>query len=70
MRHRRHSYASEMIRLGVSLPALMQLLGHKDIRMTLRYVQVTQHDLKRCPTECSPIASPFCTLRAQLFCYR
>jgi site-specific recombinase XerD len=43
----RHSYASEMIRLGVSLPALMQLLGHKDIRMTLRYVKVTQHDLQR-----------------------
>jgi hypothetical protein len=36
-----------MIRLGVSLPALMQLLGHKDIRMTLRYVQVTQLDLQR-----------------------
>jgi hypothetical protein len=43
----RHSYASEMIRLGVSLPALMQSLGHKDIRMTLRYVQVTQRDLQR-----------------------
>jgi hypothetical protein len=47
MRHRRHSFASEMLRLGVSLPALMQLLGHKDIRMTLRYVQVTQQDLQR-----------------------
>ena len=43
----RHSFASEMLRLGVSLPALMQLLGHKDIRMTLRYVQVTQQDLQR-----------------------
>jgi site-specific recombinase XerD len=43
----RHTYASEMVRLGVSLPALMQLLGHKDIRMTLRYVQVTQQDLQR-----------------------
>ncbi len=43
----RHTYATEMIRLGVSLPALMQLLGHKDIRMTLRYVQVTQQDLQR-----------------------
>lgn len=43
----RHTYASEMIRLGVSLPALMQLLGHKDIRMTLRYVQVTQQDLQQ-----------------------
>ena len=43
----RHTFATEMIRLGVSLPALMQLLGHKDIRMTLRYVQVTQQDLQR-----------------------
>ena len=43
----RHTFASEMVRLGVSLPALMQLLGHKDIRMTLRYVQVTQQDLQR-----------------------
>ncbi len=43
----RHSFATEMLRLGVSLPALMQLLGHKDIRMTLRYVQVTQQDLQR-----------------------
>jgi len=43
----RHTFGSEMIRLGVSLPALMQLLGHKDIRMTLRYVQVTQQDLQR-----------------------
>jgi site-specific recombinase XerD len=43
----RHSYATEMLRLGISLPALMQLLGHKDIRMTLRYVQVTHQDLQR-----------------------
>ena len=35
-----------MVRFGVSLPALMQLLGHKDIRMTLRYVLVTQQDLQ------------------------
>ena len=43
----RHSYATEMLRLRVSLPALMQLLGHKDIRMTLRYVEVIQPDLQR-----------------------
>jgi hypothetical protein len=29
------------------LPALMQLMGHKDIRMTLRYLKVTQPDLQR-----------------------
>jgi site-specific recombinase XerD len=43
----RHTFATEMIRLGVSLPAVMQLLGHRDIRMTLRYVQITQLDLQR-----------------------
>jgi hypothetical protein len=35
-----------MLRAGVSLPALKDLLGHKDIRMTLSYVQVTQNDLQ------------------------
>ena len=30
-----------------SLPALMQMLGHQDIRMTLRYVEVVQLDLQR-----------------------
>jgi len=43
----RHSFATTMLRLGVSLPALMQLLGHKDITMTLRYIEVTQQDLQR-----------------------
>ena len=43
----RHTYATEMIRLGVSLPALMELLGHKDVHMTLLYVEVTQQDLQR-----------------------
>ena len=42
----RHTFATEMIRCGISLPALMKLLGHKDIRMTLRYVLVTQQDLQ------------------------
>lgn len=43
----RHSYATEMLRLGVSLTALKQLLGHKDIRMTLRYTQIVQSDLQQ-----------------------
>jgi hypothetical protein len=36
-----------MINSGVSLPVIMQLLGHKDIRMTLRYVLVSQNDMQR-----------------------
>lgn len=43
----RHTYATEMLRAGVSLPAVKELLGHRTIEMTLRYVQVTQIDLQR-----------------------
>jgi hypothetical protein len=31
----------------VSLPALKELIDHKSLRMTLRYVQVSQNDLQR-----------------------
>jgi len=41
----RHTFASDMIRAGMSLPALMQLMGHADIETTLRYVQVTPQDV-------------------------
>jgi site-specific recombinase XerD len=30
-----------MVRAGVSLPALMQLMGHAQIQTTLLYMQVT-----------------------------
>ena len=41
----RHTYASEMIRSGVTLAAVMKLLGHTDPGMTMRYVEVTSNDL-------------------------
>src|SRR5256885_6157910 len=41
----RHTFASDMIRAGMSLPALMQLMGHADIQTTLIYVQVTPQDV-------------------------
>ena len=43
----RHTYGSEMLRAGVSLPALMNLLGHVDPDMTMRYLEVTLTDLQR-----------------------
>ena len=43
----RHTYATTMLRAGISMPALMKLLGHRTANMTLRYVQVTQQDLQR-----------------------
>jgi site-specific recombinase XerD len=42
----RHSFASEMLRAGVSLPVLMKLLGHKSPNMTMRYVEVSLLDVE------------------------
>ena len=41
MKHSRHTFASDMVRAGFSLPALMQLMGHAQIQTTLIYMQVT-----------------------------
>lgn len=43
----RHTYATEMLRSGVSFPVLMKLLGHTDPAMTMRYVDVALTDLER-----------------------
>jgi site-specific recombinase XerD len=40
-----HTFASDMVRAGLSLPALMQLMGHADIQTTLLYVQATPQDV-------------------------
>jgi integrase len=34
----RHSYASALVRGGVDLPSVQAVLGHEDIRSTMRYV--------------------------------
>jgi integrase/recombinase XerD len=41
----RHTFASDMIRAGISLPALMRLMGHADIQTTLHYAQITPQDI-------------------------
>jgi integrase len=41
----RHTFACDMVRAGMSLPALMQLMGHSDIKTTLRYIHVTPQDV-------------------------
>lgn len=43
----RHTYGTEMLRAGVSLAAVMKLLGHKSPHMTLEYLEITQQDLQR-----------------------
>ncbi len=41
----RHTFAADMIRAGVSLPALMELMGHAHIQTTLLYVHLTAQDV-------------------------
>jgi site-specific recombinase XerD len=36
----RHTFGSDMVRAGISLPALQHLLGHAQIRTTMLYVQI------------------------------
>ena len=43
----RHTYATEMLRAGVTLAAVVKLLGHKSPHMTLHYLEITQADLQR-----------------------
>jgi site-specific recombinase XerD len=43
----RHTFATEMLRAGASLPVVKTLLGHNSLDMTMRYVQVSQVDLQR-----------------------
>ena len=47
----RHTFASDMVRAGVSLPALMRLMGHAHIQTTLVYV--ASHSARRLPAVCA-----------------
>lgn len=43
----RHTFGADMVRAGVSLPALQHLMGHAQIRTTLLYVQLAPVDVWR-----------------------
>lgn len=43
----RHSFGSTMVRSGVSLPALMHLMGHSHIHTTMLYVSLSPEDVRR-----------------------
>ncbi len=42
----RHSFATSLLSAGLSITTLKDLLGHRDIRMTLVYAAVTQETLR------------------------
>ena len=41
----RHTFGADMVRAGVSLPALMRLMGHAHIHTTMLYVQLSPQDV-------------------------
>ena len=41
----RHTFGADMVRSGVSLPALMQLMGHSHIQTTMLYVALSPQDV-------------------------
>jgi site-specific recombinase XerD len=43
----RHTYATEMLRAGVSFPGVMKLLGHNSSEMTMKYLDIALPDLQR-----------------------
>ena len=43
----RHTYAGEMLRCGVNLPAIMKLLGHASPEMSMVYLDIALTDLQR-----------------------
>jgi site-specific recombinase XerD len=42
----RHTYATELLNAGQSIIAVMKLLGHRSLRMTMRYAAITHRPVK------------------------
>ena len=43
----RHTFGTDMVRAGISLPALMKLMGHNQISTTMLYVELAPQDVWR-----------------------
>lgn len=43
----RHTFATNLIQQGVSLPVVQKLLGHSDIEVTMGYLHLSLEDVSR-----------------------
>src|SRR5438445_4140638 len=41
----RHTFGADMVRAGISLPALQHLMGHSQIHTTMLYVELAPQDV-------------------------
>ena len=41
----RHTFGADMVRAGISLPALMKLMGHGHIQTTMLYVELSPREV-------------------------
>ena len=58
----RHTFGADMVRAGISLPALQHLMGHSQIHTTMLYVQLAPQDVwreyARAVARRAPLTSP------------
>lgn len=43
----RHTFGTDMVRAGISLPALQHLMGHSQFRTTMLYIDLAPQDVWR-----------------------
>jgi integrase-like protein len=59
MRNTRHTFATKMLRAGVSFPVLMKLLGHTSPKMTMLYVEVARSKSRHLVPQPKTSITPF-----------
>ena len=54
----RHTFASHAVMQGVPLPVVARLLGHRNVRMTLRYAHVADRDVEAAAERSRDLGAP------------